>query len=126
MGMQAGGAGLNQALMAQALNMGGVNPLQVAGQGFGMGAGGIGTSIDAMRGFTTSQLPIAQAFGASASGFGGAQQGHQFNRSMQFNANQFNAQQSNSFGSMFGSVLGTIGGPMGTALGDKLGERLFN
>jgi hypothetical protein len=125
MGMQAGGAGLNQALMAQALNMGGVNPLQVAGQGFGMGTGGIGTSIDAMRGFTTSQLPIAQAFGSSASGFGGAQQGHQFNRSMQFNAAGFNAQQPNSFGSMFGSILGTIGGPVGTAAGTAIGSKLF-
>jgi hypothetical protein len=69
------------------------------------------------------------AFGQGAQGFGSAQQFGQFNRSLQADADKFNAQQSSPLGSILGGIagagIGAMTGGAGTAIGAQFGASLF-
>jgi hypothetical protein len=81
--------------------------------------------ISNMLGIAGSSNPFASQFGSGAAGFGNAQQGFQFDRSQQLNANQFNAQQSSPFGSILGGVAGAAAGGLGGGFGAAWGNSLF-
>jgi len=110
----------------------GVNPLAVAGMGMNTAQFGMvnpAQQLASAQGISSMFNPSIAGFGSNAGGYGGAQQGFQFDRGLQFQANQFNAQQQDPFGQIFGSILGIgIGaatGGMGTAAGTSIGTRLF-
>jgi len=79
------------------------------------------------RGLSIGQTgnQFANQFGNAVRTAGAAQQPFQFQRQMQFQANQFNAQQSDPFGSILGVITGIAGGAFAGGLGSGAAAKIF-